>query len=108
MDEKVIELPGGAHRTVTFQTYDPSKRLWSILWIDSRTPTDLDKPLVGRFENGVGTFYADDVLHGKPIRPIRARHLWTNLSTAPHWEQAFSENGGKTWETNWTMDFTRT
>ena len=108
MDEKVIERPGGAYRTVTFQTYDASKRLWSILWIDSRTPTDLDKPLIGRFENGIGTFYADDVSQGKPVRPIRVRHLWTNLSTTPHWEQAFSEDGGKTWETNWTMDFTRT
>ena len=25
----------------------------------------------------------------------------------PRWEQAFSEDGGKTWETNWIADFTR-
>jgi hypothetical protein len=25
----------------------------------------------------------------------------------PRWEQAFSEDGGETWETNWVMDFAR-
>ena len=28
------------------------------------------------------------------------------LDTA-HWEQAFSEDGGKTWEKNWIMNLTR-
>jgi hypothetical protein len=58
--------------------------------------------VVGRFEKGVGTFYADDEFNGKPIR---VRYLWTHTPN-PHWEQAFSDDGGKTWETNWTMDFT--
>jgi hypothetical protein len=25
----------------------------------------------------------------------------------PRWEQAFSDDAGKSWETNWTMDFRR-
>jgi hypothetical protein len=104
MDDNVIELPSGAYRAVTFRTYDASKQLWSIWWIDSRNPLHLDPPVVGRFENGVGTFYADDIFRGQPIR---VRYLWMNLSTTPHWEQAFSGDRGKTWETNWTMDFTR-
>jgi hypothetical protein len=40
-------------------------------------------------------------------KPIRIRFLCTNLATKPHREQAFSEAEGKTWETNWTMDFTK-
>jgi hypothetical protein len=56
-------------------------------------------------QNGVGTFYADDVLDGRPIR-IRFRWLGTGGST-PRWEQAFSPDGGATWETNWTMQFSR-
>jgi len=103
MDDNVLNLPGGAYRAVTVRTYDPAEKLWSIWWIDSRHPGPLDPPVVGRFENGVGTFYADDTFNGKPIR---VRYLWTNQSDAPHWEQAFSEDEGKTWETNWTMDFT--
>jgi hypothetical protein len=103
MDENVIEVPSGTYRAVTIRTYDPAKQLWSIWWIDSRYPQQhLDPPVVGRFEKGVGTFYADDQFNGKPIR---VRYLWTHTPN-PHWEQAFSDDGGKTWETNWTMDFT--
>ena len=59
---------------------------------------------VGRFENGVGKFYVEDNFKGKPIR---VRYLWTKTSGIPHWEQAFSIDGGATWETNWVMDFRR-
>ena len=66
--------------------------------------TTLDVPVVGGFQDHVGTFYADDVLGGQPIR---IRFIWTALPSAhPRWEQAFSRDQGETWETNWTMDFT--
>jgi hypothetical protein len=105
MDENLLDMPEGAYSAVTLRTYDWAKEQWSIWWIDSRNPGQLDPPVVGRFENGVGIFYGDDNFKGKPIR---IRFLWTRLSTTPHWEQAFSIDGGKTWETNWTMDFTKT
>jgi hypothetical protein len=51
------------------------------------------------------TFYGGDAFKGEPIR---VRFFWTEVtSRTPHWEQAFSIDGGKTWETNWTMDFTK-
>jgi len=103
MDDNIIELPSGTYRAATIRTFDPAKQLWTIWWIDSRNPGHLDPPVAGRFDKAAGTFYADDQFKGKPIR---VRYLW-NASTAPHWEQAFSDDGGKTWETNWTMDFTR-
>jgi hypothetical protein len=104
MDDNMINLPGGVYRAVTVRTYDPKEKLWSIWWIDSRHPGPLDPAVVGSFEKGVGTFYADDTFNGKPIR---VRYLWTNQLDAPHWEQAFSGDGGKSWETNWIMDFVR-
>jgi len=104
MDDNVLDFPGGAYRAVTLRTYDPAKGQWSISWFDSRNPSHLDPPVVGGFKNGVGTFYADDTFKGKPIR---VRFLWTKLATEPHWEQAFSDDGGKTWETNWIMEFVR-
>ena len=59
----------------------------------------------GSFEAGIGSFYAEEDFEG---RPIRVHFLWTRTDTAaPRWEQAFSEDGGRTWETNWEMDFTR-
>ena len=51
----------------------------------------------------MGVFEADDVFDG---RPIRVRFIWTR-GAKPRWEQAFSEDGGRTWETNWIMDYTR-
>jgi Protein of unknown function (DUF1579) len=84
MDDNVIELPSGTYRAATIRTYDPAKQTWTIWWIDSRDPGHLDPPVVGRFEKGVGTFYADDQFKGKPIR---VRYLWKVSTTAPHWEQ---------------------
>jgi hypothetical protein len=71
-------------------------------WADSRRGI-LEPPVVGSFDGDVGTFYGDDVFEG---RPIRVRFLWTR-GASPRWEQAYSADGGKTWETNWTMDMTR-
>jgi hypothetical protein len=105
IDDNLIALLGGAYRAVTLRAFDAPSATWSIWWLDSRHPRALDTPLVGRFDNGIGTFYADDRLGGKPIR---IRFLWTQTrSSAPRWEQAFSADDGQTWEINWTMQFER-
>jgi hypothetical protein len=106
VDENAIDLPGDAYRGVGLRSYDPKSGLWSIWWLDGRSPSaDLDPPVRGRFEHGVGTFYADDTLNG---RPIRVRFQWSKITpTSAHWEQAYSPDAGKTWETNWLMDFQR-
>ena len=105
VDDNTIDLPAGPYRAATLRGYDPATRQWSIWWLDGRMPGELGVPMVGSFEGGVGTFYADELFEG---RPIRVRFLWTRTESAsPRWEQAFSEDGGRTWETNWEMDFTR-
>jgi len=104
-DENVLNLPGGAYKGVTLRAYDSKTGQWAIWWLDGRTPFgDLDPPVKGRFVNGVGVFYADDTLRGKPVR---VRFTWSNITAnSAHWEQAFSPDGGKTWELNWVTDFT--
>jgi hypothetical protein len=106
VDESRINLPGGPYHGVSVRSYDPKTAKWAIWWVDSRTPHGaVDPPVKGKFVNGVGTFYADDTLRGKPIR---VRFTWSKITkTSAHWEQAFSPDGGKTWETNWTMEFKR-
>lgn len=89
---------------VTFRTYDPTKRQWSIYWVTPQSTT-LDTPVVGGFVDGIGTFYGDDTWDGKPIR---VRFIWSHIDlTHARWEQAFSTDAGKTWETNWVANFTR-
>jgi hypothetical protein len=105
IDDNVLELPSGRYRAVTLRAYDASAGTWSIWWLDGRRPGKLDVPVVGRFADGVGTFFAEDAWEGKPIR---VRFLWTQPRPgSPRWEQAFSPDAGTTWETNWIMDFTR-
>jgi hypothetical protein len=96
----------GVGRAVGLRTYDPRTALWAIWWIDGRDPhRPMDPPVKGRFENGVGTFYADEVHDGKPIR---VRFIWSRITArSARWEQAFSSDAGKTWETNWIMEFER-
>jgi len=106
MEEHTLNGSKGAYRAVALRAYNSKTGQWAIWWLDGRYPSGpLDPPVQGRFENGVGTFYADDTLKGKPIR---VRFLWTRVtSDTPRWEQAFSVDAGKTWETNWIMDFTK-
>ena len=90
---------------MSFRFFDPERRRWSIYWADSRRPGELDPPVFGTFSGDVGLFEGEDVYRG---RPILVRFTWTGVTTpTPRWEQAFSDDGGRTWETNWVMDFTR-
>jgi hypothetical protein len=90
---------------MSFRFLDPEAGRWSIYWADSRRPGLLDPPVLGGFDGDSGVFEGDDVLDG---RPIRVRFTWSEITTpTPRWEQAFSDDGGETWETNWVMDFTR-
>jgi hypothetical protein len=103
-DQNVIDLPAGRYRACTLRLFDPDAGTWSLHWIDGRRMS-LDAPVVGRFRDGVGTFFGDDTHDG---RPIRVRFLWSCITpTSARWEQAFSGDGGATWETNWVMDFVR-
>ncbi|MFL6262616.1 MAG: DUF1579 domain-containing protein [Thermoanaerobaculia bacterium] len=106
VDENVFNMPNGKYSGVSLRAYDPKTGEWAIWWLDGRNPFgELDPPVKGRFVNGVGTFYAEDTLRGKPIR---VRFVWSHITpTSAHWEQAFSPDGGKTWETNWITDFRR-
>ncbi len=61
--------------------------------------------MVGRFDGGIGRFFGDDQHEGIPIR---VRFVWDEITpTSARWQQAFSIDGGETWETNWVMRFQR-
>jgi hypothetical protein len=105
LEDNLLEFPDGAYRAIALRSFYAASGRWAIWWLDARRPHHLDVPVVGRFEGGVGTFLAEDALGG---RPIQVRFLWLRTGTDnPRWEQAFSPDAGKTWETNWTMDFSR-
>ena len=96
---------GNAVEGVTLRLFNPATGEWSLHWADTVNPGVLLPPMVGRFNGEVGEFFGDEFVDG---RKVLCRFYWTRTNPAsPRWEQAFSDDGGKTWETNWIMTFTR-
>lgn len=105
MDDNVLGGPDGAYRAMSVRGYDPKTQTWAIWWLDARNPHAIEPPVIGNFKDGVGVFEGDDVFKGKPIK---VRFTWSHITpTSARWEQAFSPDGGKSWETNWKMEFAR-
>ncbi len=106
MDEVTFERESGTFRGLTLRLFNPDAQEWSIYWASDANPTGaLDVPMVGKFTDGVGRFYAHETHAGQHVF---SRFIWTVISPdACKWEQALSQDGGQTWETNWTMEFTK-
>jgi len=105
MDELTMNRASGRVQAVTVRLYNPATREWSIYWVASSSPGRLDVPMIGKFDGSRGKFFSQEVFEG---RHIFNRFVWTvNSPNACRWEQAFSADGGKTSETNWTMEFIR-
>ena len=105
VDDNVIDLPSGLYRAMSIRAYDPETVTWAIWWLDARHPHLIEPPVLGRFENGIGVFEGDDRFEG---RPIKVRFLWSKITqNSARWEQAFSPDGGESWETNWVMELER-
>ncbi len=105
MDEFTMDRASGRVEAVTVRLYSTIAHEWSIYWAASTGNGRLDVPMVGRFNGRHGEFFSQEVFEG---RHIFNRFRWTvNAPDSCRWEQAFSGDGAKTWETNWVMDFTR-
>ena len=103
IDQADFEGPSGHIVGLTLRVYNPESHQWRLYWANKKVGI-LDPPQVGEFKDGVGEFFAQDTINGKTIL---IKFHWTNLTTTPHFEQSFSDDGGKTWEVNWMTDQTR-
>nr|WP_257389329.1 hypothetical protein [Tahibacter caeni] len=103
--DNLMNFPAGAFRGIGLRAFDARRSEWLSWWFDGRTPATPGAPLRGRFADGVGTFHGDDVLDG---RAVLTRVRWSAITPqSARWEQACSGDGGRTWETNWISEFTR-
>jgi hypothetical protein len=104
VDEYEGHAPFGLIQGLTLRLYDPASRQWRLYWAN-RANGIVDVPMIGRFTNGRGEFYNQEFHQGQAVY---ARFVWSNITaTSCRWEQALSADGGRTWETNWTMENTR-
>jgi len=104
-NDSITHRAGTTYRSLGLRAFDAKTNVWTDWSLDGRNPTQVTVDGVGKFVNGVGTFFADDTFAGKPIR-VRG----TFSSISPHearWEQAFSPDGERTWETNYVMQYLR-
>jgi hypothetical protein len=104
IDEITMQREAGHLQGLTLRLYNPQSGQWSMYWSAS-TDGVLQPPFVGGFTDGRGEFYSQEVSEG---RSIFCRLTCSDITeTSCRWEQAFSTDGGKTWETNWISELTR-
>ncbi|WP_240359610.1 hypothetical protein [Pyxidicoccus trucidator] len=93
-----VRGPAGHIEGLSLRLYNPESRQWSLNFANSAGGT-LTLPTIGGFKNGRGEFYAQETLNG---RAIFVRFVISDITPdSCRFEQAFSEDGGKTWEVNW-------
>jgi hypothetical protein len=104
MDENILHRKTGPVHAISLRLFNPQSKEWSIHWSTDLTGM-LDVPMIGGFKDGHGEFYSQEVYEGQHIYN---RFIWSKIMVnSCQWEQAFSIDGGKTWETNWIMGFER-
>jgi hypothetical protein len=104
LNEFFTDSPSGHVEGLTLRTYNPATHRWSLYWANSRDGI-LSSAQVGKFDHGQGEFYEQDNSDGKGTL---VRYVWSKITpTSAHFEQALSENGGRSWEVNWISDMVR-
>ena len=99
-----VKGPAGRIEGLSLRLYNPDARQWSLNFSNSASGT-LATPMLGEFRNGRGEFYDQETLNGRAIF-VRFLIRCSNADTC-HFEQAFSPDGGKSWEVNWIATDTR-
>lgn len=96
--------PTGRIQGLSLRVYNPDARQWNVHFANSGSGV-LGEAMVGGFMNGRGEFYNQELFNG---REIFVRFIFSDIGPKSFkLEQAFSDDGGKTWEANWLATFTR-
>jgi hypothetical protein len=102
--ELVVDGSAGHFEGLSLRLYNPGTRQWALNFSNILDGA-MAAPTVGAFRDGQGEFYAQDTLGG---RSIMVRFVISDIKpNSVHFEQAYSADGGKSWEINWIADDTR-
>ena len=103
LEELEVDGPTGHLEGLTLRLYDPKAHEWSLNWASSEDGT-IGAPAIGAFKDGIGEFIDQEPFNG---RTILVRQRFSDMTPGSHhFEQAFSGDGGKTWEPNWVATLT--
>jgi hypothetical protein len=96
--------PGGHFEGLNLRLYNPQSHQWSLNFSNSNGGT-LSQPTIGEFKDGRGEFFDQETFNG---RAIFVRFVISGITPdSCRFEQAFSDDGSKTWEVNWIATDTR-
>lgn len=102
--ELVADGPAGHFEGLSLRLYNPQSHQWSLNFANINSGT-IAQPTIGEFKNGRGEFFNQETLNG---RAIFVRFIISDITAnSCRFEQAFSDDGGKTWEVNWIATDTR-
>jgi hypothetical protein len=102
--ELEVAGPSGHIEGLSLRLYNPESHQWSLNFSNSTGGT-ISQPTIGEFNNGRGEFFDQETLNG---RAILVRFVISDITpNSCHFEQAFSDDGGHTWEVNWIATDTR-
>ncbi len=102
--ELIMDGPAGHFEGVSLRLYNPDSRQWSLNFSNLASGT-MSIPTIGEFKNGRGEFFNQETING---RSIFVRFIISDITpNSCRFEQAYSADGGKTWEVNWIATDTR-
>jgi hypothetical protein len=102
--ELVADGPAGHFEGLSLRLYNAESAQWSLNFSSINSGV-LAIPTMGEFNNGRGEFYNQETLNG---RAILVRFIISHVTPdLCQFEQAFSDDGGKSWEVNWMVTDTR-
>ena len=102
--ELVADGAAGRFEGLSLRLYNPQSRQWSLNFANASGGV-MALPTVGEFKNGRGEFYNQETFNG---RAILVRFVISDITpNSCRFEQAFSNDGGRTWEVNWIATDTR-
>ncbi len=109
LGETEADGSGGHLEALSLRLYNPQAHQWSLTYASkggtTSIPTSLTVPTIGEFKHGRGEFFDTEPYNG---RSILVRNVWSDITAnSCRFEQAFSEDGGRTWEINWIAVDTR-
>jgi len=104
MEELEADCPDRHIEDMLVFLYRPDTHQWSLN-AAAAGDGEISRPMYGEFKDGRGEFYDQETYKG---RAILVRQVWTDITPTTHrFEQAFSDDGGKTWEVNFKASLTK-
>jgi hypothetical protein len=104
LEEIEADGPNGHWEGMTLFLYNPQARQWSQAFVNSKSGV-LTAPLIGAFKDGRGELFATDTFND---RSVLVRAVWSDIkANSHHFEQSYSDDGGKTWAPAFVATLTR-